>query len=107
MKQKSKNKVKIKWQIPDFDNYCGIENWYSKQAETVSIWTKKINLNSKPQLATPHKIYAYIWTSRNRQTFNKNIATAEKSPIFTSHKSYKNSLCNMAEKNLIYREKVL
>jgi len=28
----------------------------------------------------------------NRQTFNKNIATAEKSPIFTSHKSYKNSL---------------
>ncbi len=29
----------------------------------------------------------------NRQTFNKNITTAEKSPIFTSHKSYSNSLC--------------
>jgi hypothetical protein len=28
----------------------------------------------------------------NRQTFNKNIATAEKSPIFQSHKSYKKPL---------------
>ena len=28
----------------------------------------------------------------NRQTFNNNIASAEKSPIFTSHKSYKNTL---------------
>jgi hypothetical protein len=32
-------------------------------------------------------IYAQIGFSTNRQTFNKNIATAEKSPIFTSHKS--------------------
>ncbi len=31
----------------------------------------------------------------NRQTFNKNIATAEKSPIFKSHKSYSNSLANI------------
>ena len=36
----------------------------------------------------------------NRQTFNKNIATAEKSPIFTSHKSYKNSLQNIADDRL-------
>jgi len=52
-------------------------------------------LNTKTEKilwATPHKIYAQIGTSTNRQTFNKNIATAEKSPIFTSHKSYKNSL---------------
>ena len=28
----------------------------------------------------------------NRQTFNNNISSAEKSPIFTSHKSYKNTL---------------
>ena len=43
-------------------------------------------------MLTPHKIYAQIGTSTNRQTFNKNIATAEKSPIFTSHKSYKITL---------------
>jgi len=29
----------------------------------------------------------------------KNIATAEKSPIFTSHKSYKNTLAFITEKN--------
>ena len=58
----------------------------------VLIGTRKNNLNSKPQLTTTYKIYAQIGTRRNRQTFNKNIATAEKSPIFTSHKSYKNSL---------------
>ena len=34
----------------------------------------------------------------NRQTFNKNIASAEKSPIFTSHKSYKNSLYTSRQK---------
>jgi len=34
----------------------------------------------------------------NRQTFNKNIATAEKSPIFTSHKSYSNSLYTSRQK---------
>ena len=28
----------------------------------------------------------------NRQTFNKRFATSEKSSIFKSHKSYKNSL---------------
>ncbi len=28
----------------------------------------------------------------NLQTFNKNIASLEKSPIFTSHKSYTNPL---------------
>ena len=42
----------------------------------------------------------------NRQTFNKNIATAEKSPIFTSHKSYKNSLPLMPEKNSAKQETV-
>jgi len=34
------------------------------------------------------------------QTLNKNIATAEKSPIFTSHKSYKNSLPPIMKKIL-------
>ena len=28
----------------------------------------------------------------NRQTFNNNITTAEKSPLFTAHKPYTNSL---------------
>jgi len=55
---------------------------------------------NKILLPTPHKIYAQIGTSTNRQTFNKNIATAEKSPIFTSHKSYKITLANI--KNKIY-----
>ncbi len=41
---------------------------------------------------TPHKIYAQIGFSTNRQTFNKNMAKAEKSPISQSHKSYKNPL---------------
>lgn len=35
----------------------------------------------------PYIIYAQIGFSTNRQTFNNNIATAEKSPIFTVHKS--------------------
>ena len=35
-----------------------------------------------------YKIYAQIGFGTNRQTFNKNIASAEKSSIFTSHKSY-------------------
>jgi len=35
-----------------------------------------------------YKIYAQIGFGTNRQTFNKNIATPEKSPIFTAHKSY-------------------
>ncbi len=35
-----------------------------------------------------YKIYAQIGFGTNRQTFNKNIASAEKSPIFTSHESY-------------------
>ena len=56
-------------------------------------------MNKKLLQPTPHKIYAQIGTSRNRQTFNKNIATAEKSPIFTSHKSYKITLQNIAEQN--------
>jgi len=43
-------------------------------------------------MLTPYKIYAQIGFSTNRQTFNNNFATAEKSPIFTSHKSYTNSL---------------
>ena len=38
-------------------------------------------------MLTPYIIYAQIGFSTNRQTFNKNIVTAEKSPIFTSHKS--------------------
>ncbi len=40
-------------------------------------------------MPTPHKIYAQIGTSTNRQTFNKRFATSEKSPISQSHKSYK------------------
>jgi len=39
-------------------------------------------------LPTPYIIYAQIGFSTNRQTFNKNIATAEKSSIFMSHKLY-------------------
>ena len=63
-------------------------------------------MNKKLLQPTPHKIYAQIGTSTNRQTFNKNIATAEKSPIFTSHKSYKITLAKIAE---LYKkaEKVL
>ena len=38
-------------------------------------------------MVTPYIIYAQIGTSTNRQTFNNIFATAEKSPIFTSHKS--------------------
>ena len=41
---------------------------------------------------TPYIIYAQIGFSTNRQKFNNNIATAEKSPIFTSHKLYTNTL---------------
>ena len=47
-------------------------------------------LNTKTEKilwATPYIIYAQNGTSTNRQTFNNNIASAEKSPIFTSHKS--------------------
>jgi hypothetical protein len=47
-----------------------------------------------------YKIYAQIGFGTNRQTFNKNIATAEKSPIFTSHKSYTKPL------PLITRQKI-
>jgi hypothetical protein len=43
-----------------------------------------------------YKIYAQIGFGTNRQTFNKNIASAEKSPIFQSHKSYTNSLWAMS-----------
>ena len=51
------------------------------------------NLNNrKKRVTTPYIIYAQIGFSTNRQTFNNNIATAEKSTIFTSHKSYKNTL---------------
>ena len=57
-------------------------------------------------MLTPHIIYAYIWSSTNRQTFNKNIASAEKSPIFTSHKSYKKPLTKMPEKNSAKQETV-
>jgi hypothetical protein len=39
-----------------------------------------------------YKIYAQIGFSTNRQTFNNNFVSAEKSPIFTSHKSYKITL---------------
>ena len=38
-------------------------------------------------MPTPYIIYAQIGTRTNRQTFNNNIATAEKSPIFKPHKS--------------------
>ncbi len=34
----------------------------------------------------------------NRQTFNNNIASAEKSPIFTSHKSYNKPLATIMKK---------
>jgi len=49
-------------------------------------------MTNRKHWATPYIIYAYIGFSTNRQTFNKNIAMAEKSPIFTSHKSYKKPL---------------
>jgi len=42
---------------------------------------------NKKRTTTPYIIYAQIGTSTNRQTFNKNITTAEKSPIFKPHKS--------------------
>jgi len=42
-----------------------------------------------------YKIYAQIGFGTNRQTLNKNIATAEKSPIFTSHKSYTKPLAQI------------
>ncbi len=38
----------------------------------------------------------------NRQTFNNNIATAEKSPIFTSHKLYTNTLATI--KNILTKK---
>ncbi|PKP29035.1 MAG: hypothetical protein CVU01_02015 [Bacteroidetes bacterium HGW-Bacteroidetes-18] len=44
------------------------------------------------KILLPYIIYTQIGFSTNQQTFNNNIATTEKSPIFTSHKSYKNSL---------------
>ena len=47
-----------------------------------------------------YKIYAQIGFGTNRQTFNKNIASAEKSPIFQSHKSYTNSLCPIKGKTI-------
>jgi len=46
-------------------------------------------------MPTLYIIYAQIGLGTNRQTFNNNIASAEKSPIFTSHKSYKNSLATI------------
>ncbi len=49
----------------------------------------------KNRLLTMYKIYAQIGFGTNRQTFNKNIATAEKSPIFTSHKSYTKPLAKI------------
>ncbi len=52
-------------------------------------------------LATPYIIYAQIGLGTNRQTFNNNIATPEKSPIFTSHKSYTNSLGTILTNNKI------
>jgi len=44
----------------------------------------------------------------NRQTFNERFASTEKSPIFQSHKSYSNSLPNMADfqseiNNLVFK----
>ncbi|PKP43994.1 MAG: hypothetical protein CVT95_11485 [Bacteroidetes bacterium HGW-Bacteroidetes-12] len=59
----------------------------------------------KVQCTTPYKIYAQIGFSTNRQTFNKNIASAEKSPIFTSHKSYKNSLATIRKLENFYENK--
>ena len=56
-------------------------------------------MNKKQHFATPYIIYAQIGFSTNRQTINNNIASAEKSPIFTSHKPYTNSLAKIAELN--------
>jgi len=36
-----------------------------------------------------------------RQTFNKRFASSEKSPILQSHKSYKNPLWFISNKNLV------
>ncbi|PKP11889.1 MAG: hypothetical protein CVU08_11850 [Bacteroidetes bacterium HGW-Bacteroidetes-3] len=49
----------------------------------------------------PYIIYAQIGFATNRQTFNNNIASAEKSPIFKPHESYKNSLCNNKKNQII------
>ncbi len=43
--------------------------------------------NTIKRFTTPYIIYAQIGTSTNRQTFNNNIATAEKSPMLKSYKS--------------------
>ena len=48
-------------------------------------------------MPTPYIIYAQIGFSTNRQTFNNNFATAEKSPIFKPHKLYTNSLQVIAD----------
>jgi hypothetical protein len=38
-------------------------------------------------LITPYIIYAQIGTITNQQTFNKNMAETDKSPMLKSHKS--------------------
>ncbi|PKP41549.1 MAG: hypothetical protein CVT95_12810 [Bacteroidetes bacterium HGW-Bacteroidetes-12] len=63
-------------------------------------------MNLKQQTTTPYIIYAQIGFSTNRQAFNNNIASAEKSPIFKPHKSYKNSLWFIAEENFFKQETV-
>ena len=63
-------------------------------------------LNTKTEKilwATPYIIYAQIGFSTNRQTFNKNFATAEKSPIFTSHKSLYEHVASYGGKQKIRR----
>ncbi len=49
-------------------------------------------------MLTPYIIYVQIGFNKNQQKFNSNVPSAEKSPIFTFRKSYKNSLKNVLEK---------
>ena len=56
--------------------------------EKIGLKNYQLNLlDLSKRFTTPHKIYAQIRFSTNRQTFNKNFVTAEKSPIFKPHKS--------------------
>ncbi len=44
-------------------------------------------------------VFVQIRFSTTQQTFNKQIATSEKTPIFKPHKSYKNSLSLTSRNN--------
>ena len=95
---------KIEYRYLVFKNYKLIysvdtENGFLKIADVFDTRQNppKLERTEYSKLPTLHKFYAQIELSTNQQTFNNNIATAEKSPIFTSHKPYTNSLYLMAD----------